>query len=217
MIELKGPVIVTGTDTGVGKTIATAAIASRLMAEGRTVDVIKVAQTGDDDDAATVARLSGAPARALARYPDPLAPYTAARRAGAPLLKLTEVAEAALGSTADTVLLEGAGGLLVQIGEAGWTVRDLAVELGAPAVVVARAGLGTLNHTALTLEALSRRGVDAAVILGAWPHRPGLAETENLQDLPGDRLGWIPDGAGALEPEVFRLSATEWLDLDTNS
>ncbi|WP_026929314.1 dethiobiotin synthase [Glycomyces tenuis] len=213
MIAFEGPVIVTGTDTGVGKTVTTAAIAVHLMAKGATVEVVKVAQTGGDDDAATANRLSGAPSRCLVRYPDPLAPVAAARRAEAPLLKLIEVAETALACPADVVLLEGAGGLLVQIGEGGWTMRDLAAELGCPAVVVARAGLGTLNHTALTLEALSRRGVEAAVVIGAWPHRPGLAEIENLQDLPGDRLGWIPDGAGDLAPEVFRLAATEWLDL----
>ncbi|GAB3223221.1 dethiobiotin synthase [Glycomyces halotolerans] len=213
MIEFDGPVIITGTDTGVGKTIATAAIAAHLMAKGKSVEILKIAQTGGDDDATTAGRLSGAPARCLIGYPDPLAPFAAARRAEAPLLKLTEVADEALDGSADVTLLEGAGGLLVPMGEGGWTVRDLAVELGCPAVVVARAGLGTLNHTALTLEALARCRIASAVVIGAWPHRPGLAEHENLHDLPGDRLGRIPEGAGKLEPEVFRLSVTEWLDL----
>ncbi|MCC3762111.1 dethiobiotin synthase [Glycomyces sp. TRM65418] len=212
MITFEGPVLVTGTDTGVGKTVATAALAAALQRLGRSVEVIKIAQTGDDDDAAEVTRLSGAPARALASYPDPLAPYTAARRSGLPLLKLHDVADTVLAAKAEVVLLEGAGGLLVQLGEGGWTARDLAVELGAPAVVVARAALGTLNHTALTLEALSRRGIDAAVLVGAWPAEPGLAEFENMRDLPGERLGWIPDRAADLAPEVFRLSASEWFD-----
>ena len=212
MIAFEGPVLVTGTDTGVGKTIATAALAAHLQRQGRSVEVIKIAQSGDDDDAAEVTRLSGAPARALAAYPDPLAPFAAARRSGLPLLKLHEVAETVFEAESEVVLLEGAGGLLVQLGEGGWTARDLAVELGCPAVVVARAGLGTLNHTALTLEALAKRGIDAAVLIGAWPNEPGLAEYENLKDLPGRRLGWIPDGAAALEPEVFRLSASEWFD-----
>nr|BFF24278.1 hypothetical protein GCM10025732_22430 [Glycomyces mayteni] len=101
----------------------------------------------------------------------------------------------------------------MQLGAGGWTARDLAVELGCPAVVVVRAGLGTLNHTALTLEALAHRGVPAAILVGAWPHDPGIAEYENLTDLPGDRLGWIPEGAAALDPEAFRLAATEWLAL----
>lgn len=214
MIAFEGPVLVTGTDTGVGKTVATAALAAYLMRQGRSVEVVKIAQTGDDDDAAEVTRLSGVPARALASYPDPLAPFTAARRSGLPLLNLHEVAETILEAKSDVVLLEGAGGLLVELGEGGWTARDLAVELGCPAVVVARAGLGTLNHTALTLEALGRRGIDAAVLIGAWPIEPGLAEYENLKDLPGERIGWIPAGAAALAPEVFRLSAAEWFDLD---
>jgi dethiobiotin synthetase len=213
VISFEGPVLVTGTDTGVGKTVAAAALAARLMRLGRTVDVLKLAQTGDDDDAAEITRLSGAPARALASYPDPLAPFAAARRSGLPLLPLAEAADAARASTADTVLLEGAGGLLVQLGEQGWTARDLAAELGCPAVVVVRAGLGTLNHTALTLEALAAEDIDAAVLIGAWPRRPGLAEHENLNDLPGERLGWIPDGAAALDPEAFRASVDEWLDL----
>ncbi|MEU6249939.1 dethiobiotin synthase [Glycomyces sp. NPDC047010] len=213
MIPFNGPVLVTGTDTGVGKTVATAALAAALMRQGRSVEVVKLAQTGDDDDAAEVTRLSGAPARALAAYPDPLAPFAAARRSGLPLLKLADVADTVLDSTAEVVLLEGAGGLLVQLGEGGWTARDLAVELGCPAVVVVRAGLGTLNHTALTLEALAHRGVPAAILVGAWPHDPGIAEYENLTDLTGDRLGWIPDGAAALDPEAFRLAATEWLAL----
>jgi dethiobiotin synthetase len=214
VISFEGPVLVTGTDTGVGKTVATAALAACLQRQGRSVEVFKIAQTGDDDDAAEVTRLSGAPARALMSYPDPLAPFTAARRSGLPLLKLHDVAETILASKAEVVLLEGAGGLLVQLGEGGWTARDLAVELGCPAVVVARAGLGTLNHTALTLEALSRRGIDAAVLVGAWPIEPGLAEFENMRDLPGPRLGWIPDGAAALAPEVFRLSTSEWFSFD---
>ncbi|WP_030158402.1 dethiobiotin synthase [Glycomyces sp. NRRL B-16210] len=215
MITFEGPVLVTGTDTGVGKTVTTAALAVWLMRQGRSVEVVKIAQTGDDDDAAEVTRLSGAPARALAAYPDPLAPFAAARRSGLPLLGLADVADAVLDSRAEVVLLEGAGGLLVQLGESGWTARDLAVELGCPAVVVARAGLGTLNHTALTLEALARRGIEAAVVIGAWPVNPGLAEYENLKDLPGPRLGWIPDNAAALDPEAFRLAAAEWFDLPT--
>ncbi|THV28492.1 dethiobiotin synthase [Glycomyces paridis] len=216
-MTFEGPVLVTGTDTGVGKTVTTAALAAALMRQGRGVEVIKIAQTGDDDDAAEITRLSGAPARALAAYPDPLAPFAAARRSGLPLLKLREAADAALAAKAEVVLLEGAGGLLVQLGENGWTARDLAAELQCPAVVVARAGLGTLNHTALTLEALARDDIEAAVVVGAWPLDPGLAEYENLTDLPGQRLGWIPENAAALAPEVFRLTASEWFDLESTT
>ena len=96
------------------------------------------------------------------------------------------------------MLVEGAGGLLVPMGlrPSGepWTVADLAVSLGAPAVVVARAGLGTLNHTALTLEALERRAVPAGVVLGAWPAEPELVHWANLTDLVPNLVGAVPDG-----------------------
>ena len=105
--------------------------------------------------------------RTLASYPDPLAPLAAARFAELPPLELYEVLDAirAEADKHDLVLVEGAGGLLVPMGVRpsgeSWTVADLATTLGARTVVVARAGLGTLNHTALTLEALTRRGIPA--------------------------------------------------------
>jgi dethiobiotin synthetase len=82
------------------------------------------------------------------------------------------------------VLVEGAGGLLVRFADDGWTLADLARTLAAPVLVVAAAGLGTLNHTALTLECLAGRGVrHAGVVIGSWPARPGLAERTNLRGL----------------------------------
>ena len=77
--------------------------------------------------------------------------------------------------------------------------------------MVSRAGLGTLNHTALTLEALGRRGVQAGVILGAWPAEPELVHWANLSELVPHLVGALPDGAGAMEPGVFRRSAPGWL------
>jgi dethiobiotin synthetase len=138
------------------------------------------------------------------------------RRAGRPGVAPAAVAAAAerLGDR-DLVLVEGAGGLLVPMGvrPSGepWTVADLAVQLGCRSLVVARAGLGTLNHTALTLEALERRGVPAAVILGAWPAEPELVHWGNLSTLLPHLVGALPDGAGAMEPGVFRRSAPGWL------
>jgi len=223
-----GPVIVTGTDTGVGKTIVTAAIAACATASGLRVAVVKPGQTGvepaygevSDED---VIRRLAAPAttRTLAQYPDPLAPLAAARVAQLPPLDLYTVVDEVKRQAAehDLVLVEGAGGLLVPMGPriadipggGSWTVADLAVSLGAPAVVVARAGLGTLNHTALTLEALERRGVTGLVVLGAWPVEPELVHLTNLDDMPGDLHGLLPDGAGSMEPGVFRRSAPGWL------
>ena len=87
----------------------------------------------------------------------------------------------------------------------------LPVPCVAPAVVVARAGLGTLNHTALTMEALHRRGISAGVVIGAWPADPELVHWANLTELVPDMVGALPDGAGRMDPGVFRRSAPGWL------
>jgi dethiobiotin synthetase len=210
--------VVTGTDTGVGKTVVTAAWAAAAAAAGERVAVVKLAQTGTrdgDSDIAEIRRLSGLPAEAVvqfADYPEPLAPATAARRVGWPPLPMEDAAAALRdwSRSYDRVLVEGAGGLLVPFADSpAWNLADLAAELDAPALVVARAGLGTLNHTALTLEALTNRFVSRwGVVIGAWPAVPGLAERTNLADLqaiPGATLaGALPAGAGAVvEPETF--------------
>lgn len=217
----RGPVLVTGTDTGVGKTIVAAAITSAAQAAGLRVAVIKPGQSGTATGASDVDlinQLAGPEtAITLASYPAPLAPLAAARVAEMEPLELYAVADAvrAEADKHDLVLIEGAGGLLVPMGlrPSGepWTVADLAVFLAAPAVVVARAGLGTLNHTALTLEALDRRGISAGVVLGAWPAEPELVHWENLSDLLPNLVGALPEGAGAMDPGVFRRSAPGWL------
>lgn len=226
-VSWHGPVVITGTDTGVGKTVVTAAIAAAATRNGRRVAVVKSAQTGGDDDAGTVARLaSPATVTTLAHYPDPLAPLAAAGAAGLPPLAMDQVVDTAAGLAErhDLVLLEGAGGLLVPMGlrnvsERPWTVADLAVALGAPAVVVVRAGLGTLNHTALTVEALHRRGVPASLVVGSWPRRPELVHRTNLADLAtiAELVGRVPEGSGQLTPEEFRRAAPGWIDLAPGS
>ncbi|WP_343940849.1 dethiobiotin synthase, partial [Pseudonocardia zijingensis] len=109
---------------------------------------------------------------------------------------------------ADLVLVEGAGGLLVRFTDDGDTLADVAAALRAPVLVVTAAGLGTLNTSELTAEALARRGLDClGFVVGSWPAEPGLAERCNLHDLPvvtGARLlGAVPEGAGALAPGEF--------------
>jgi dethiobiotin synthetase len=218
----RGAVLVTGTDTGVGKTVATAAIAAAAQTAGLRVGVVKPGQTGtatgEPGDAEIVNRLAApATVRTLARFPDPLAPLAASRTAQLEPLALFSVVDAIRLDVDkhDLVLIEGAGGLLVPMGlrPSGepWTVADLAVSLGAPAVVVARAGLGTLNHTALTLEALQRRAVPAGVVIGAWPAEPQLVHWSNLSDLVPYLVGVLPAGAGVMDPGVFRRSAPGWL------
>lgn len=215
--------VITGTGTEVGKTIVTAAVAATARAAGRSVAVLKAAQTGvrpdEPGDAAEVARLAGAVTTAeLARFPEPLAPATAARRAGRTPVHPREVAEAAakLATEHDLVLVEGAGGLLVRFDPAGGTLADAARLLSAPVLVVASAGLGTLNTTELTARELRSRGLDlAGIVIGSWPVAPDLASRCNLADLPdvaaAPLLGCVPAGSGALSPAAFRAAAPHWL------
>ncbi|MFE9328331.1 dethiobiotin synthase [Nocardia sp. NPDC052278] len=210
---------VTGTSTEVGKTVVTAALAAAALAAGRSVAVCKPAQTGvapgEPGDLAEVERLTGVTRTIeIARYPDPLAPDTAARRCGQPLLTLSETA-AAIDSFADAdlTLVEGAGGLLVRLGE--FTLLELAQKLDAPMLVVAAAGLGTLNHTELTTRALSSAGVRCpGLVIGSWPKEPGLAEECNRIDLPRvtgvELAGAVPAGAGAWDRERFSAAAPDW-------
>ncbi|MEY2503371.1 MAG: dethiobiotin synthetase [Verrucomicrobiota bacterium] len=199
--------LITGTSTGVGKTVVTAAIAALARDRGSSVAVVKPAQTGvgtdEPGDLAEIGRLAaGIHAAEYARYPDPLSPEAACAQAGADPLRLDAVAGriTALAREHQLVLVEGAGGLLVRFADDGWTLASLARVLGAPVLVVAAAGLGTLNHTALTLEVLAGRGVrPAGIVIGSWPKDPGLAERTNvhgLEQLSGRPLaGALPSGA----------------------
>ncbi|MFF9431130.1 dethiobiotin synthase [Streptomyces sp. NPDC014746] len=216
-------IVVSGTGTEIGKTVVTAAVAAVATAAGKSVAVLKPAQTGvgpdERGDADEVVRLSGAAASAeLGRFPEPLAPGTAARRAGLAPVGPREAAEAArkLAEGHDLVLVEGAGGLLVRFDEEGGTLADAAALLGAPVLVVAPAGLGTLNGVSLTAEALRARGIaQLGVVVGSWPDAPDLAARCNLGDLPeaadAPLLGAVPQGSGALDPAEFRAAAGGWL------
>lgn len=215
--------VITGTGTGVGKTVVTAALAANAIARGLRVAVVKPAQTGavpgEPGDLAEVARLSGAAdTHEFARFPDPLSPEAAARTSGLPPLDLAAATTRvkALAAVRDLVLVEGAGGLLVRYDRAGATLAGLASALGAGVLVVVPAGLGTLNHTALTLEALAARRLTlAGLVIGAWPGRPGLAERCNVADLAtlagGPLAGAVPAGVGRLAQAAFRRVAAEAL------
>ncbi|BBX96156.1 dethiobiotin synthase [Mycobacterium lacus] len=215
--------VVTGTGTGVGKTVACAALASHARQAGIDVAVCKPVQTGTDvgdDDLAEVGRLSGVSELAgLARYPCPLAPAAAAEQAGLALPGRDRVLRLIRGldRPGRLTLVEGAGGLLVELAGAGVTLRDLAVDLGAAALVVVGAGLGTLNHTALTLESLAVHGVSCAgLVIGSWPAGPGLAETSNRSALA--RLAPVraalPAGAGSMDAAGFAGMSAKAFDRD---
>jgi dethiobiotin synthetase len=211
--------VVTGTGTGVGKTVVTAAVAALAAARGSAVAVVKPGQTGagpdEPGDVDEVRRLAGVTdLHELARYPDPLAPAAAARLTGRPPLDLVAAADVVdgLAATRRLVLVEGAGGLLVRFDDDGATIADLARRLGAPVLVVADPRLGTLNATALTLEALAARGLTlAGVVLGSWPPDPDLACRCNIRDLETlaarPLAGALPEGAGSLDAPEFLLTA----------
>ncbi|MDR3660033.1 MAG: dethiobiotin synthase [Mycobacterium sp.] len=221
--------LVAGTDTGVGKTVATAALACHARLAGMDVAVCKAVQTGispaagrGDDDLAEVGRLAGVTALVPGwRYPEAMAPAAAAELAGMALPSRAELL--ALIRNVDRcgqlTLVEGAGGLLVELGADRTTLRDLAVELGAAVLVVAAPGLGTLNHAGLTVESLAAQGIPCAgLVIGSWPLDPGPVEVSNRS-----ALDWIapvravlPAGAGGLSPDEFAaVSAdafeTQWV------
>lgn len=217
-------IVVSGTGTEIGKTVTTAAVAALALGAGRSVAMLKPAQTGvapgEPGDAQEVTRLAGDEITTLelARFPEPLAPNTAARRAGMAQVRPSEVAAAAqkLAAEHDLVLIEGAGGLLVRYDDEGATLADAARLLSAPVLVVASAGLGTLNMATLTMEALRARGLSPlGLTVGSWPAAPDLASRCNLADLPHcagtPLLGAVPEGAGALSRPDFRSRAATWL------
>lgn len=217
-------VLVTGCGTGVGKTVTAAALAACALRTGRRVAVVKPVQTGvlpgEPADLAEVGRLTGlTDLHEYARYPEPLAPATAARRLGDAGPELAELAHriAALADR-DLVVVEGAGGALVRFNERGEglceladAVRELLGGRKAPrleVVLVTGAALGCLHDAAATAGALRERGWQPDhLVVGDWPAQPGLAERCNLVDLPSYAgapvRGVLGHGAGRLGSEAF--------------
>jgi dethiobiotin synthetase len=221
-VTLPAVIVVTGTDTEVGKTVATAAVAAVLAGAGRRVTVFKPTQTGvapgESGDVAEVERLSGVPGSEGVRLPAPMAPRAAAALEGAALPAFADHVDAVrrLSAGHDHVLVEGAGGLLVELTDAGETLADLARGLPDVGVVlVVRSSLGTLNHTMLTREALGHRRIrQLGVVIGAWPEDPDVVEVtnrEHLAGLPEGLLGAVPAGAATLAPDTFRARSGSWL------
>ena len=141
---------VTGTDTGVGKTVVAGALCAALAARGERVAAFKPVLTGLDEEAGQTI--------------EPLGLAAAARAAG---------------ERAEVLVCEGVGGLLVPL-TPGYLVRDLALDLELPLVIAARPGLGTINHTLLTLEAARTAGLEvAAVVITPWPGEPSGMERSN--------------------------------------
>jgi dethiobiotin synthetase len=197
-------IFVTGTGTEVGKTVVAAAIARTAAKEGRRVAVFKPCVTGLEEevepDHALLRRAAGSDQSdeeiAPYRYGPPASPHLAAAMAGEELdpERLVAAARAAAAS-AEFFVCEGVGGLLVPLAP-GYLVRDLAVELGYPVTIAASPGLGTINHTLLTLAAARAAGLEvASVVLTPWPAQPSEVERSNretIADLGTVRVETLP-------------------------
>ena len=223
---------VTGTGTGVGKTVLAGALVARLRDSGLRVAVFKPVLTGLDEppeagwprDDELLAAAAGVPAAAVAlrRYGPPVSPHLAAELAGEELEpeRLVEAA-VALAATADVIVVEGVGGLLVPL-DATATVRDLAVALGLPLLVAAHPGLGTINHTLLTVEAARAAGLAIrAVVLGPWPAAPTTMEHSNRETIAtraAVEVCTLPVARDGTPAELLRigrsLPAADWLARD---
>jgi dethiobiotin synthetase len=190
---------VTGTGTEVGKTVVAAAIARTLASQGHNVAVFKPAVTGLEEpgeaDHELLRRASGSSQSddeiAPYRYGPPVSPHLAAEMVGERIEppRLLRSAQRAAAS-ADCLVCEGVGGLMVPLAP-GYLVRDMARELALPLVVAASPGLGTINHSLLTLEAARAAGLDvAAVVLTPWPDDPNAVALSNRRTL--ESMGGAP-------------------------
>jgi dethiobiotin synthetase len=225
---------VTGTDTGVGKTVVAAAIVARLRRDDIPVRAFKPVITGLDDppnpdwppDHELLARAAGStPGEVmLDGYGPPVSPHLAAELAGTepPPPAAIAAAVAADAPPEAITVVEGVGGLLVPLGPGG-DVRALAGRLGLPLVIAARPGLGTINHTLLTVEAARAAGLAiAGVVMTPWPETPTVMEQSNrdtVARLSGLEVATLPPVAAAdealLAAAADALPLARWLGIPT--
>jgi dethiobiotin synthetase len=192
---------VTGTDTGAGKTVLSASLLAAMAAAGEPVRAFKPVVTGlaeqpseagswppDHELLASAAGMSSEEVSPY-RYPAAASPHLAARLVGETIDPATLLAHARRGGEQATLVVEGVGGLLVPLAD-DFSVRDLAVALELPVVIAARPGLGTINHSLLSIEAARAAGLRvAAVVLTPWPAGAGVLERSNEATI--ERLGAV--------------------------
>lgn len=189
---------VTGTDTGVGKTILSAALVAAMASEGEQVNACKPVVTGTGEepgawpqDHELLAAMAGMAPEEVSplRYAPAVSPHLAAAMAGEGIDPSQLIEHARTLARKGTLIVEGVGGLVVPFGE-DFTVRDLAVELALPLLIAARPGLGTINHTLLTLQSARAAGLEVrAVVLTPWPQEPSAMEQSNGETIA--RMGEV--------------------------
>ncbi len=212
---------VTGTGTEVGKTVVAATLARTLANSGAGVAVFKPAVTGLDDpgetDHALLRRAAGSEQSddeiAPYRYGPPASPHLAAAQAGDEIdPERLRVGARAAAARCDVLICEGVGGLLVPL-SSDYLVRNLAVDLGLPVIVAASPGLGTINHTLLTLESARTAGLDvAAAVLTPWPEEPSAIERSNRETI--EDLG---EASVEVLPWLDLTAPETWPELDIDS
>ena len=194
---LKRAFFITGTDTGVGKTVATACLIKTLQNQGFVVGVAKPFESGGNQDGVWLKQLTGQPDAWDAwafpyKFKAPMAPGMAAKKAGIkPSLKRVVAGLGNLQKKVDVLLVEGAGGLMVPL-SADQMVIDLMQALGYPAIIVSRLKLGTINHSLLTVQALRQRKVPVAgwIFNRLGPER--LTEVERMNPSAIEKLSGVP-------------------------
>ena len=222
--------LVSATDTGVGKTILSAALLAAMRAEGVQAIPHKPVLTGLQEqgpaDHEVLAEAAGVSPEDVAplRYRPALSPHLAAELSGGPPIDPAALLAAArdAGGEGDVVVVEGVGGLMTPLAE-HYTVCDFAAQLGLPLVIAARPGLGTINHSLLTLAAARAAGLDArAVVLTPWPQEPSVLERSNRETIA--RMGGVDvtglERVDTTQPELeragSRLPWREWLAVGTS-
>jgi dethiobiotin synthetase len=217
---------VTGTDTGVGKTFVTCALAGRLRSRGWRVAAVKPAESGCAEgphgliaaDADAIASAAGdwqsSSERCLYRMGEAVAPGVAAGREGVTVsVEACAAFARSVAANAEVVLMEGAGGWRVPLDAHGGTIADLAKRVGLPVLVVARATLGTINHAVLTAEAISRDGCTlAAIALSMRPDEDrGMAQSnaEEITRMLGGAHVMIVQAPSDVDPLLDRFTWNE--------
>ena len=211
-------VFVTGTGTEVGKTVVAACIAHSAAERGERVAVFKPAVSGldqeGDPDHEVLRSAAGSEQSddeiAPYRFDPPVSPHLAADLAGEPIDPERVLAAArAAAEGAELLVCEGVGGFLVPLTD-DWLVRDFARELSHPVVVASSPGLGTINHTLLTIEAVRAAGLEVrAVALTPWPPEPNAMERSNRETI--QRLG---DVEIELIPQIDPERTKTWPRID---